>query len=129
MSWKIGMPNLGHTMEEGTVSQWLKAVGDAVSKGEVIAVVETEKASFDIESPADGTLIAIQEKAGSVVPVGNAIGLIGAPGETFEELKAPIAPSPPAPEPSTTHVMPETVATVSRSARLKISPAARALAE
>ncbi|MGS0755398.1 biotin/lipoyl-containing protein, partial [Roseateles sp. GG27B] len=44
------MPNLGHTMEEGTVSQWLKKVGDTVSQGECIAVVETDKASFDIES-------------------------------------------------------------------------------
>ncbi len=129
MSWKIGMPNLGHTMEQGTVSQWLKAVGDAVRKGEIIAVVETDKASFDIESPADGALIAIQAKAGSVVPVGEAIGLIGAPGETLDEVKAPVAPSPPAPEPSTTRAMPVAVAPACRPARLKISPAARALAE
>ena len=44
MSWKIGMPNLGHTMEEGKVSEWLKALGQPVNKGEVIAVVESDKA-------------------------------------------------------------------------------------
>ena len=53
------MPNLGHTMEEGKVSEWLKRVGDPVAKGEVIAVVESDKASFDVESPADGMLIEI----------------------------------------------------------------------
>ena len=77
MSWKIGMPNLGHTMEEGTVSEWLKAVGDVVKSGEVIAIVESDKASFDVEAPADGVLNAIYEIAGSVVPVGTTIGLIG----------------------------------------------------
>ena len=129
MSWKIGMPNLGHTMEEGTVSQWLKAVGDVVSKGEVIAVVETDKASFDIESPADGTLIAIQAEAGSVVPVGDAIGLVGTAGETFEEVSAPVAPLSPAGEQSMVRVAPVVAAPNSRSTRAKISPAARALAE
>ena len=131
MSWKIGMPNLGHTMEEGTVSQWLKAVGDVVSKGEVIAVVETDKASFDIESPADGTLIAIQAEAGSVVPVGDAIGIVGAAGETFEEVAAPVAPSSSSSKQSTAHPAPVAVAVASNSrlARAKISPAARALAE
>ena len=129
MSWKIGMPNLGHTMEEGTVSQWLKAVGDVVSKGEVIAVVETDKASFDIESPADGTLIAIQAQAGSVVPVGDAIGLVGAAGETFEEVSALVASLSPAGEQPTMRAAPVVAAPNSRLARPKISPAARALAE
>ena len=102
MSWKIGMPNLGHTMEEGTVSQWLKAVGDAVGKGEVIAVVESDKASFDVESPADGTLLAIHAQAGDVVPVGEAIGVVG----TADAKALGAVP-----------------------ARTRISPAARALAE
>jgi pyruvate dehydrogenase E2 component (dihydrolipoamide acetyltransferase) len=129
MSWKIGMPNLGHTMEEGTVSQWLKAVGDVVRKGEVIAVVESDKASFDIESPADGTLIAIQAHAGAVVPVGDAIGLVGAVGEAVTTEAAPGATRPPAKEPSTVSAAPVAVAPASPQARAKISPAARALAE
>lgn len=74
MTWKIGMPNLGHTMEEGKVSEWLKAVGDRVSKGEVIAVVESDKASFDVESPADGYLTHIHVEGGHTVAVGTAIG-------------------------------------------------------
>lgn len=133
MSWKIGMPNLGHTMEEGTVSQWLKAVGDAVRKGDVIAVVESDKASFDIESPADGTLLAIHAQAGAVVPVGDAIGVVGMAGEMDETavvqpIAAEVAQSSrtDAPAgPSDGH--PEALA--ARPARGRITPAARALAE
>ena len=133
MSWKIGMPNLGHTMEEGTVSQWLKTVGDAVRKGEVIAVVESDKASFDIESPADGMLLAIHAQAGAVVPVGDAIGVVGAAGEMDE----PAVVQPTAgqvAQSSRSDVPPDQrdghpVALAARPARGKISPAARALAE
>ena len=133
MSWKIGMPNLGHTMEEGTVSQWLKAVGDAVAKGEVIAVVESDKASFDIESPADGTLLAIHAQAGAVVPVGDAIGLVGAAAEmdkaaaiqaTADQVAQSSGSDVP-PDPSEGHP----VAPAARQMRGKITPAARVLAE
>ena len=132
MSWKIGMPNLGHTMEEGTVSEWLKAVGDAVRQGEVIAVVESDKASFDVESPADGVLLAIAVPGGTVVPVGATIGMVGLPGEALE---APSAASPdagvaqhaPASSGTAATAAPELPA--ARSGRVKISPAARALAE
>ena len=89
MSWKVGMPNLGHTMEEGKVAEWLKAVGDAVAKGEVIAVVETDKANFDVESPADGTLLAIEVPPGTVVPIGTIIGVVGAPGEAASSPPPP----------------------------------------
>ena len=138
MSWKIGMPNLGHTMEEGTVSQWLKKVGDTVSKGECIAVVETDKASFDIESPADGTLIAIQAQAGTVVPVGEAIGLVGEAGESTETATL-LAATPFRDETLETvsDLAAATAATASaaataaapRARRVRISPVARALAE
>ena len=127
MSWKIGMPNLGHTMEEGTVSQWLKKVGDTVGKGECIAVVETDKASFDIESPADGTLIAIQAEAGSVVPVGETIGLVGEAGESTETATL-LAATPFRDEPP--EAVGNTVAVAApRARRVRISPVARTLAE
>ena len=131
MSWKIGMPNLGHTMEEGTVSQWLKAVGDAVGKGEVIAVVESDKASFDVESPADGILIAIEADGGSVVPVGATIGVVGAPGEVAGAKPASLPSAPIALDGAARLAAPgaRTASSLAgRTARLKISPAARALA-
>ena len=150
MSWKIGMPNLGHTMEEGKVSEWLKRVGDPVAKGEVIAVVESDKASFDVEAPADGTLLAIDAKDGAVVPVGATIGVIGTPGELRDEgsaaappvahaapgaagpVAAPGAAGPVAALGATGPVAADTppaAPALARSGRLKISPAARALAE
>ncbi len=119
MSWKIGMPNLGHTMEEGTVSEWLKAVGDVVKSGEVIAVVESDKASFDVEAPADGVLNAILAIAGSVVPVGEAIGLIAVAGQAAapQQLQADAA------------VAASLTQGRGSASKGKISPAARALAE
>ena len=131
MSWKIGMPNLGHTMEEGTVSQWLKKVGDAVSKGECIAVVETDKASFDIESPANGTLLAILAQAGMAVPVGEAIGLVGAAGDTLENAArlAATAPRDESPVTVSTAAATLSVPRAPRARRIRISPVARTLAE
>jgi acetoin:2,6-dichlorophenolindophenol oxidoreductase subunit alpha len=78
LTWKVGMPNLGHTMEEGRVAQWLKAVGDPVRRGEAIAVVESDKASFDIEAPADGVLSAIEVGADRVARVGDTIAVVAA---------------------------------------------------
>ena len=132
MSWKIGMPNLGHTMEEGTVSQWLKAVGDAVGKGEVIAVVESDKASFDVESPAEGILIAIEADGGAVVPVGATIGVVGAPGEVAGAKPASMPGASIAQDGASRLAASGARAASSpagRSARVKISPAARALAD
>lgn len=76
MAWKVGMPNLGHTMEEGRVAHWFKAVGDPVRRGEAIAVVESDKASFDIEAPADGILSAIDVAADEVARVGDTIAVV-----------------------------------------------------
>jgi pyruvate dehydrogenase E2 component (dihydrolipoamide acetyltransferase) len=121
VTWKIGMPNLGHTMEEGKVAEWLRKVGDAVGKGEAIAIVESDKATFDVECPADGVLLAIHAQAGTVVPVGGLIGEVGTPGETLQSptaapAKPGVAAAAAAPAPA-------------RRGRVAISPAARALAE
>ena len=128
MSWKIGMPNLGHTMEVGTVSQWLKAAGDTVAKGEVIVIVETDKASFDVESPGDGTLAQIHALAGTEVAVGASIGLVVAAGESAVTREPPqsapqesVSPAPATAEPPPTEAP--------RARRGSISPAARVLAE
>ena len=134
MSWKIGMPNLGHTMEEGKVAEWLKRVGDPVAKGEVVAVVESDKASFDVESPAEGTLLAIEAEGGSTVPVGATIGVVGAPGEVLEtkletQPAAPPEPSMAARQTAGGDDAAAPAAPARRAGRVKISPAARALAE
>lgn len=128
MSWKIGMPNLGHTMEEGKLSEWLKAVGDTVKKGEVIALVESDKASFDIESPADGILASVDAEPGAMVLVGACIGVVTAPGEVLTPTA--LAPSGPGTQGSDARpALKAPVASAVQSGRGRISPAARALAE
>ena len=76
----VNMPKLSDTMEEGTVLEWKKADGDQVKKGEVLAEVESDKASFEIEAEADGVLSIVVDK-GKPVPVGQVIAHIGEAGE------------------------------------------------
>jgi pyruvate dehydrogenase E2 component (dihydrolipoamide acetyltransferase) len=76
------MPALGMVQETGTLIQWLKAAGDSVTKGEPLMEVETDKATVEIEAPASGVLTDITAQAGDVIPVGQRIALILAPGES-----------------------------------------------
>lgn len=122
MIWKIGMPNLGHTMEEGKVAEWLKPLGAAVAKGETIALVESDKSTFDVDAPGDGVLLAISVAAGETVPVGAQIGLVGQPGEALPAEAHPATATRPA---AVATDLPESPALP----RAKASPAARALAE
>jgi pyruvate dehydrogenase E2 component (dihydrolipoamide acetyltransferase) len=66
----IQLPALGFDMETGQLASWLKQVGDTVRKGDAIAEVETEKATVDLEAPADGTLVEIVVPDGAEVDVG-----------------------------------------------------------
>jgi len=72
----IEMQQLAYDMEEATIISWLKAVGDSVNRGEVIAEVETEKASVEMEALDTGTLVEIVEEAGAEVPVGAVIAYL-----------------------------------------------------
>ena len=75
------MPKLSDTMTEGTLVSWKKKKGDKVSAGEVIAEIETDKATMEWESPEDGTLTEIYVEEGGKVNVGDKIGFIGGEGE------------------------------------------------
>ena len=82
----ITMPKMSDTMQEGTISAWLKKVGDVVKSGEIIAEVETDKATMELESYEDGTLLYIGVQAGESVPVDGVIAVIGEKGADFEKL-------------------------------------------
>jgi pyruvate dehydrogenase E2 component (dihydrolipoamide acetyltransferase) len=84
MTEKIIMPQGGQDLTEGRVVEWLKSEGDEVKKGEVICEVETEKAVFEVESPANGVLLKIIVPAGQKTKVFSTIGLVGAAGESVE---------------------------------------------
>jgi pyruvate dehydrogenase E2 component (dihydrolipoamide acetyltransferase) len=91
---EIQMPKLSDTMTEGTLVAWKKKKGDKVSTGDVIAEIETDKATMEWESPEDGTLTEIYVEEGGKVNVGDKIAFIGgegeaAPAEAKEEKKKP----------------------------------------
>src|SRR5215212_9010059 len=79
---EIQMPKLSDTMTEGTLVAWKKKKGDKVTAGEVIAEIETDKATMEWESPEDGTLTEIYVEEGGKVDVGVKIAFIGGEGET-----------------------------------------------
>jgi pyruvate dehydrogenase E2 component (dihydrolipoamide acetyltransferase) len=88
---EIQMPKLSDTMTEGTLVAWKKKKGDKISAGDVIAEIETDKATMEWESPEDGTLTEIYVEEGGKVEVGQRIAFIGEEGEAApkEETKAP----------------------------------------
>src|SRR5947209_15100030 len=82
---EIQMPKLSDTMTEGTLVAWKKKKGDKVSAGDVIAEIETDKATMEWESPEDGTLTEIYVEEGGKVNVGEKIAFIGEEASKKEE--------------------------------------------
>jgi pyruvate dehydrogenase E2 component (dihydrolipoamide acetyltransferase) len=107
MPTAVIMPALELAQETGKVVRWLKSPGDAVTKGEPILEIETDKVTCEIEAPASGILRDVTAREGDVVPVGQAIALVVPPGEA-----APVAAAAPPPAPA-----------------VKASPLARKIAE
>ena len=85
---EIQMPKLSDTMTEGTLVAWKKKKGDQVSAGEVLAEIETDKATMEWESPEDGTLTEIYVQEGGKVNVGDKIGFIRREGEEAPKQEA-----------------------------------------
>lgn len=79
---EVQMPRLSDTMQEGTISRWLKAEGDQVVKGDILAEIETDKATMDLEAYDEGPLTALLVAEGTTVPIGQAIAIIGEPAST-----------------------------------------------
>ena len=86
MAIRIDMPKLSDTMEEGVIASWNVEEGDTVSTGDVIAEVETDKATMDVEVFDDGTILKIVANEGDAVPLGQAIAIIGEEGEDISDL-------------------------------------------
>lgn len=143
----ITMPKMSDTMQEGTIAAWLKKVGDDVKSGEIIAEVETDKATMELESYEDGTLLYIGVEAGDSVPVDGVIAVIGEKGADFETLlkaqksesseapveskveSAPEVKKEEAPKAAPTPAATSAPTTTSDGDRLKASPLAKKMAE
>jgi pyruvate dehydrogenase E2 component (dihydrolipoamide acetyltransferase) len=82
----IVMPKLGFDMREGVLNTWLKQVGDTINKGEVVAEIESDKATLELEAHVGGTLLHLIHNAGDVVPVGANMAVVGEPGEDISGL-------------------------------------------
>ncbi len=82
----IRMPKMSDTMTEGVIASWLKKVGDKVKSGDILAEVETDKATMELESYEDGTLLYIGVEAGKSVPVDGIIAIIGEAGADYQAL-------------------------------------------
>jgi len=143
----ITMPKMSDTMQEGTIATWLKKVGDDVKSGEIIAEVETDKATMELESYDDGTLLYIGVEAGDAVAVDGVIAVIGEKGADYETLlkaqksessEAPAEANPEpaaeakkeeAPKASAAPAASSAPATTADGDRLKASPLAKKMAE
>src|SRR6188768_490915 len=105
------MPQMGESIAEGTVTKWMKKVGDKVQRDEPLFEISTDKVDAEIPSPAAGVLKEIRVEPGATVPINTVVGVIAAEGEAAASAPAPspaapapaapaAAPAPPRPEPA-----------------------------
>src|SRR5450755_1524544 len=94
MPTTVTMPQLGETVTEGTVAQWLKKVGDAVEKYEAFVEVSTDKVNAEVPSPVSGTIRELIVSEGQTVPTGAPIAIIDEVGAPSEAIPKPVAAAP-----------------------------------
>lgn len=127
MATEVKMPQLGLTMEEGTVTKWFKSEGDSVKAGEPIAEITTDKLTNEIDSEVDGVMLKIIAKVGEYIKVKGLLCVIGQPGETYQVAES-------GPEVKEEQIIEAPVQEVQveqtqRKGRIKISPFARKTAD
>ncbi|MGA2769217.1 MAG: dihydrolipoamide acetyltransferase family protein [Bryobacteraceae bacterium] len=93
MAIPVEVPKLGNTVEECLIAKWRKRKGEPVSAGEVVAEIETDKATFEVTAPVDGTLLETFFDEGALVPVFTNLFVIGEPGESAEAFRPPVTPA------------------------------------
>ncbi len=127
---EITMPRLSDTMTEGSVGKWLKKVGDRIESGEVIAEIETDKATMDLPAYESGVLFKIVVAEGAIVEIGTLIGLIGdGKSEPTTSIARSVTTTTPVVQPSTPPAAVAPIATPSEDERVKASPVAKRIAD
>jgi len=124
MATPVIMPRQGQSVESCILVEWLKAAGDVVAKGDPLASIETDKAVFEVESPADGTVLELFFEAGADIPVLMNIAAIGTSGENVAALRPAEAGAVPAVEAPSLAASAPAVAQVSPSPVVTVLPAA-----
>lgn len=89
----IVMPKLGFDMREAVLNSWLKKVGDPIEKGEIVAEIESDKATLELEAQTSGTLLHLLAESGDVMPIGANLAIVGAEGEDFSAMLGDSAPT------------------------------------
>jgi pyruvate dehydrogenase E2 component (dihydrolipoamide acetyltransferase) len=131
----VTMPRLSDTMTDGTVAKWLKKVGDKIAEGDILAEIETDKATMEFESFNAGTLLKIGINEGETAPVDSLLAIIGPEGtdvsgiDTSAQKSAPTKAETKAEDAKTADKEEETVNVVSDGKRIFISPLAKKIAE
>ncbi|MFN8275755.1 MAG: 2-oxo acid dehydrogenase subunit E2 [Flavobacteriaceae bacterium] len=132
----VTMPRLSDTMTDGTVATWLKKIGDTIKEGDILAEIETDKATMEFESFNSGTLLYIGVQEGQTAPVDSVLAIIGPAGtdvtgvaENFQKGGTAPAASAPTATVETTTAPVVTSAPTSDDRRIFISPLAKKLAE
>ncbi len=136
MAETISMPKLGFDMAEGLLVRWVKQVGENINKGDVLAEIETDKATVEVESSASGVILQLVVDQGTMVPVNAPIAIVGAAGEKVEAAAAPAkvevqkpADEKPAPQTAPTAVPVQQAAAPTDGAPVKASPLAKKVAK
>ncbi|SFT76857.1 pyruvate dehydrogenase E2 component (dihydrolipoamide acetyltransferase) [Lishizhenia tianjinensis] len=124
MAEVILMPKLSDTMTEGVVAEWHIKVGEEVSSGDLLAEIETDKATMEFESFYDGVLLHIGVEKGATAPVNDVLAIIGEKGENVEEILANAGAAAPAAAPETEEKKEETPVAAPAPAAEKPAPAA-----
>ena len=125
MAYELLMPQLGLTMEEGTVSQWIKKEGDAIKVGDVILEITTDKLTNEVISEYEGTLIKIVAQEGEDIPVKGLLAYIGEAGEAVGGAPAVAAEAAPAAAPAAAAPAAAPAPIAANGKRIRISPLAR----
>ena len=136
MAIKIEMPKLSDTMEEGVIAKWNVKEGDTVEAGDIIAEVETDKVTMDVEIFDGGTILKIALGEGDAVPLGGLIAIIGDAGEDISSLltdentsaSTPVEDAPVKEEVSESVVSSNETNMTDTGERLKVSPLAKKIA-
>jgi pyruvate dehydrogenase E2 component (dihydrolipoamide acetyltransferase) len=117
MAAAVEMPKLGNTVEECLIARWLKHEGQTVSAGETVVEIETDKTSFEVAAPVDGTVLATFFEQGALVPVFTTLFVVGNPGESVEAFRPQSQKSTPAAD----SAVPPTASTLANPGRRTVA--------